>query len=524
MKPIVHFQRLVRSKNSAFVTSTHHWPVVDLVATCQNSHVPTGAAFRRQAQLPCQLRIFSSLAVDELDSGNQKTIPFLLADIGEGIAEVEMLRWFVQTGDNVAQFDKVCEVQSDKATVEITSRFDGIVDSLGGQIGDMISVGSPLLYITVAGESGCDNDVDESDKIHDSQSTPIQSTRNRLNSEEGKFCVRSRAKNASLLNGDASIDPTGTGTQLLATPAVRKLGMEYNIDMGTICGSGPKGRVLKADVMQFIREEESRAKGGISLPASSIQRAMPQRSPHSSNEPSVVSGEDVVVPIRGYQRLMVNTMIKSQEVPHMCYSDEVNINALRTCREDLKPLAESHGVRLSYLPFLIKAASLAITNFPVLNSSINVDDLIMTYHCDHNIGIAVDTPRGLAVPVVKHCQELSVLEIAKELSRLQNAAIEGRLEEKDIVDATFAMSNIGSIGGTYMSPIIAPPQVAIGAMGRIQRLPRFVGETNEVESAHIMQISWSGDHRAVDGATMARFSNQWKAFVERPMSMTFNMK
>ena len=168
----MHFQRLVRSKNSAFVTSTHHWPVVDLVATWQNSHVPTGAAFRRQAQLPCQLRIFSSLAVDELDSDNQKTIPFLLADIGEGIAEVEMLRWFVQTGDNVAQFDKVCEVQSDKATVEITSRFDGIVDSLGGQIGDMISVGSPLLYITVAGESGCDNDVDESDKIHDSHGNP----------------------------------------------------------------------------------------------------------------------------------------------------------------------------------------------------------------------------------------------------------------------------------------------------------------------------------------------------------------
>ena len=453
----------------------------------------------------------SAALVDDDDTShdNTKVVPFLLADIGEGIAEVELLQWFVEPGMRVQQFDRVCEVQSDKATVEITSRFDGVIDSLNGQVGEMISVGSPLLHIAVE-----DSASTPSPEPPASAPTPVPTLHN-IDDKQDRLHI---PQVASTLPDYDNSDDVGaneakrrTPFKVLATPAVRKLGMDHDIDLGSIAGTGPKGRILKGDLLKIIKAKEGHS---VFQPPTGIA------SPSSAGEP-VLAAE--VVPIRGYNRLMVKSMTESLQVPQMCYSDEINMNALKLCREELRPLAASQGVKLSYLPFLIKSASLAIADYPVLNSSINVEDFTLTYHNDHNIGVAMDSPRGLVVPVVKKCQSLSILDIARELTRLQEAAKEGSLSEDDITGVTFSLSNIGAIGGTYMSPIVAPPQVAIGAIGTIQRLPRFVGDSNEVEEASIMQISWGGDHRVVDGATMARFSNQWKAYLERPMTMTFSM-
>ena len=457
---------------------------------------------------------------------NTKVIPFLLADIGEGIAEVELLQWFVEPGDRVAQFDRVCEVQSDKATVEITSRFDGIVDSLNGQVGDMVSVGSPLLHIAVEDTGGSmppSASLDQQSSAPAPTSTPIPPKLHNVNEQEDRLHIPQVASTFPEYGnrGDTTDAKRQSSAKVLATPAVRKLGMEHNIDLGSIVGTGPKGRVLKADILKIIKVKESPSTDAPT--ASSSNGEKDQQIVRTSHE-LYQTEEDTVVPIRGYNRLMVKSMTESLQVPQMCYSDEVNMNALKVCREELKPLASAQGVKLSYLPFLIKAASLAMAEYPVLNSSINVDDFTLTYHSSHNIGVAVDSPRGLVVPVIKHAQSLSILDIARELTRLQEAAKEGNLSEEDIAGATFSLSNIGAIGGTYMSPIVSPPQVAIGAIGKIQRLPRFVGDGDEVEEANIMQISWGGDHRVVDGATMARFSNQWKAYLERPMAMTLTMK
>ena len=450
---------------------------------------------------------------DDTDHDNTKVVPFLLADIGEGIAEVELLQWFVEPGMRVQQFDRVCEVQSDKATVEITSRFDGVIDSLNGQVGDMISVGSPLLHIAVE-----DSASTPSPDPPASAPTPVPTLHN-IDDKQDRLHI---PQVASTFPEYDNYDDTGANeaklrapSKVLATPAVRKLGMDHDIDLGSIAGTGPKGRILKGDLLKIIKAKEG---APVYQPPTGIARTS------SAGEPVLATEEDTVVPIRGYNRLMVKSMTESLQVPQMCYSDEVNMNALKLCREELKPLAASQGVKLSYLPLLIKAASLAIADYPVLNSSINVEDFTLTYHNDHNIGVAMDSPRGLVVPVIKKCQSLSILDIARELTRLQEAAKEGSLYEDDISGVTFSLSNIGAIGGTYMSPIVAPPQVAIGAIGKIQRLPRFVGDSNEVEEANIMQISWGGDHRVVDGATLARFSNQWKVYLERPMTMTFSMK
>lgn len=469
-------------------------------------------------------RYKSSLPIEDDDYQNKSLIPFLLADIGEGIAEVEVLQWFVEPGEQVKQFDKVCEVQSDKANVEITSRFDGVVESLADS-SQMVRVGTPLMHLWVERT----NDADKATTV-----APLHN----VDVEQDKLHIPTFASSYQT-------------NKVLATPAVRKLGMEYSLDLGNVVGSGPNGRVLKSDVLQMLQQS-----GRIATPKNTDDKQSSTYSGQSTTNAKIENTEltkapaqgqrqDETVPIRGYNRLMVKTMTESLSIPHMCYADEINMNQVLQARKSVD------GIKLSILPFAVKAASLGMTDYPVLNSSLNLQEMTITYHANHNIGVAMDTPRGLAVPVVKECQNLSILEIAQELDRLKVAvccsacillsffsnkfkfthtdsfsfhlqAAGGNLSEADISGATFTLSNIGAIGGTYMSPIVASPQVAIGAMGKIQRLPRFVGDA--VEGVNIMQISWGGDHRVIDGATMARFSNRWKELMENPMAMVFRMK
>lgn len=247
---------------------------------------------------------------------------------------------------------------------------------------------------------------------------------------------------------------------------------------------------------------------------------------------------------------MIKSMNESLKIPHFGYSDEISMNALHTLRNSLKPFAESQGVKLSYMPIMIKAASIALMEYPIINSSLSEDEKEIVYHNAHNIGVAMDTPRGLVVPNIKvrkkkpyneytsssnpksnttpthfqSVQTLSVIDIARELQRLQLDGQTGSgIKEADLKGSTFTLSNIGAIGGTYMSPVISKPQVAIGALGKIQTLPRF-DSNGEVVAAKIMEVSWAGDHRTVDGATMARFSNLWKDMLENPSLLMANMK
>merc|ERR1711871_470910 len=173
-------------------------------------------------------------------------------------------------------------------------------------------------------------------------------------------------------------------------------------------------------------------------------------------------------------------------------------------RKVLKPVFEEKNIRLSYMPMMLKAASLALLEFPVLNAAISEDEGSVIYKGAHNISVAMDTPRGLLVPNVKNCESRSIMEIAYEMNRLQALGAANKLGAEELGGGTFALSNIGVIGGTYADPVIMPPQVAIGAVGKLQTLPRFDSDGNVVPRT-IMNISWSADHRVIDGATMARF-------------------
>ncbi|KAK5931376.1 hypothetical protein CgunFtcFv8_027529 [Champsocephalus gunnari] len=216
-------------------------------------------------------------------------------------------------------------------------------------------------------------------------------------------------------------------------------------------------------------------------------------------------------------------MTAALRIPHFGYCDEVELSRLAALRKELKPLCESRGVRLSFVPFFIKAASLGLLHFPVLNASLDEGCQNITYKASHNIGLAMDTSQGLLVPNVKNVQLLSVFEIAQELNRLQALGTAGQLGTNELTGGTFTLSNIGSIGGTYAKPVILPPEVAIGALGKIQVLPRF-DASGQVVPAHIMNVSWSADHRIIDGATMSRFSNLWKEYLENPATMVLDLK
>ncbi|XP_010778395.1 lipoamide acyltransferase component of branched-chain alpha-keto acid dehydrogenase complex, mitochondrial, partial [Notothenia coriiceps] len=224
-----------------------------------------------------------------------------------------------------------------------------------------------------------------------------------------------------------------------------------------------------------------------------------------------------------FHRAMVRTMTAALRIPHFGYSDEVELSRLAALRKELKSLCESRGVRLSFMPFFIKAASLGLLHFPVLNASLDEGCQNITYKASHNIGLAMDTSQGLLVPNVKNVQLLSVFEIAQELNRLQALGTAGQLGTNELTGGTFTLSNIGSIGGTYAKPVILPPEVAIGALGKIQVLPRF-DAGGQVVPAHIMNVSWSADHRIIDGATMSRFSNLWKEYLENPAAMVLDLK
>lgn len=489
-------------------------------------------------------------------SENDKVKEFLLADIGEGITEVEIMQWFVEPGDIVHQFDRVCEVQSDKATVEITSRFDGQVQKLGAKVGDMLKVGKPLLFIAPhasnqssveklqgsslqQGQHSSDGEEPPTDHLTDRQKLYTQhDSDNILHIPSSQQNLSWTSATSLPLFDAASINTTDT--KVIASPAVRKLGKEYNINLAAIQGTGPHGRLLKSDVMKYVPKtpylsSNTTKQDDLSTINEPVEKKLNFPATESTTIASFLDDETAtVVPLRGYNRLMYQRMTQSLSIPHMTYGEEIKMTNLISVRSHLKSvaMAQYNLPNLTFLPFFLKATSLSLQSFPILNSTLSnavEEDLALIYQKRHNIGVAIDTPRGLVLAVVRDCHDKSLIDIALDLHRLQTLAKEGNLSESDVSQATFSISNIGAIGGTYMSPVVIPPTVAIGAMGKIHRIPCIVEDNHnhkevKVEAVDVMNVSWGADHRVIDGATLARFSNAWKGYVENPTTMMLTLR
>nr|WP_297401516.1 dihydrolipoyllysine-residue acetyltransferase [uncultured Marinobacter sp.] len=460
-----------------------HAPLFELVDESEDAG--QGTPREPQAPEPEEQPVAKTQPSD--NTGDDATEDFILPDIGEGIVECEVVEWRVAEGDEIEEDQPVVDVMTDKAMVEITAPKAGRVTKLYHQQQAMARVHSPLFAFVP-------RDRDEPAEAK-AKSRPTTEATTRPEPETAKPAT----------NGKRSRIP--------ASPAVRRLVREHNLNLANLSGSGKDGRVLKADVLAHLDRPAGQQSRTESQPATTD----PDR------RKSERAREVRIEPIRGMKAAMARSMVTSATtIPHFIYSEDIDVTDLLKLREQLKPEAETRGSRLTLMPFFMKAMALAVQEFPVLNSRLNDDVTEIHYLPQCNIGMAVDSKAGLIVPNIKGVESLTLLGIADEVARLTESARSGRVSQEDLKGGTITISNIGALGGTYAAPIINPPEVAIVALGRTQKLPRFDANGQVVERA-IMTVSWAGDHRIIDGGTIARFCNRWKGYLESPQSMLLHL-
>ncbi|KAI8714934.1 Dihydrolipoamide acetyltransferase component of pyruvate dehydrogenase complex [Fusarium sp. LHS14.1] len=444
--------------------------------------------------------------------------PYLLADIGEGITECQIIKWFVKAGDTVQQFDPICEVQSDKASVEITSRYDGTIKKINYEVDDMAAVGAPLMDIEVDDSDGptADDTNASSPPTEVNSSGSVQPSENLDTVAEQNTPPSTPHPATQHQSQPASSTPKNCGTML---PSVRHLLKQHKIDLSEVTGTGKGGRVLKEDVQKHMAAKSP------SHDSTGVQQTRTTTPP-----------EDVIVPLTPVQNQMYQSMTQSLSIPHFLYSQTVDVTDLTSLRKKflnnpkaLAQLTANGAKKLSPLPFITKALSQAVTKYPTLNSSLVHETGAkpqLALKGSHNIGIAMDTPKGLVVPVIKNVQSHSIISLAAEIERLSALAREGRLSPDSMKGATMLVSNIGSIGGQVVAPIIMSPMVMILAIGRSQKVPEFeTGEdgTRELVEKEQAVFSWSADHRVLDGATVARCAEEMAFWLENVNMMGLSL-
>ena len=327
----------------------------------------------------------------------------------------------------------------------------------------------------------------------------------------------------------------------LATPAVRHLSKELNVDILDVDGTGKDGRVLKEDIYKFVESRDAPAASQAPSAQPTPVTPTPGAATSLSNASAAGPQQETRVALTRTQEMMFKTMTRSLSIPHFLYADEVDFTSLVELRGRLNRVLSKAGLsdsqvgKLSYLPFIIKAVSMSLYQYPILNARVELDSSngggsgkpTLIHRSQHNIGVAMDTPSGLLVPVVKNVGQLNILDIAAELGRLQGLAAAGKLAPHDMAGGTITVSNIGSIGGTYLSPVVVEREVAILGVGRMRTVPAFStapGREHEIVRRQVCNFSWSADHRVVDGATMARAAEVVRTIVEEPDAMVMHLR
>ncbi|KAL3476348.1 2-oxoacid dehydrogenases acyltransferase-domain-containing protein [Aspergillus californicus] len=412
----------------------------------------------------------------------------VLKDVGEGITEVQIIQWYVEEGARIEEWKPLCQYQSDKAVDDITSRYEGVVKKLHFQADDTVPTGRAL----------CDIEVDDAQYPQDHP--PINTT---LETPP----TPTQTPESQLAQSVASIPVVDTANApksryaTLATPAVRGLLKTLDVNIENVQGTGKDGRVMKEDIHRFVALRDSQQTTTISQQA------------------------ETAVNLTPIQSQMFKTMTRSLSIPHLGYADELSINNITALRKKIAN-DKSDPKRVTFLSFVVKALSLALNEYPVINAKLdtrNPDKPQLIMRPRHNIGIAMDTPQGLIVPNIKDVGSRSILDVAQEVSRLSALGKEGKLTPADLSGGTITVSNIGNIGGTYVSPVIVTNEMAILGVGRARTVPVF-DNTGQVTKSEVINFSWSADHRVVDGAMMARMASKVKELVESPERMLLSLR
>ncbi|MDD4057622.1 MAG: dihydrolipoamide acetyltransferase family protein [Bacteroidales bacterium] len=420
---------------------------------------------------------------------------FKFPDIGEGLEEGTIVEWHVEKGQSVKMGDSLVTMETDKVVTAIPSPRDGIIAAKFGKVGETIHVGSALVEIDMAGVEG------EAAVAEASKAESVE--------EEGAGVVGTLevAGNSAVLSASkegvdtSSIKLSDKPKRVLATPVARALAKESGIDINQVKGTGPAGRVTKEDIVRFASDTTT--------------------SPTSTGTNSrIVSDEKLVEmePLSQIRKTIAKNMIQSKHnAAHMTVFEEVEISELDKVRKRYKERYANDDVKLTYLAFIIKATALSLKKYRALNAEMDMEKGVMIYKKYYNIGIAIDTPKGLVVPVIRDADKISIKEIAKEIQILSDKAKDGKLTLNDMKDGTFSITSYGSIGGLFAVPVINYPQAGILGIGRINKKP--IVKNDQVVPGLVLPLSLSVDHRIADGGETARFINTIMDYLEDPVSL-----
>ncbi|MBM7635196.1 dihydrolipoamide acetyltransferase family protein [Geomicrobium sediminis] len=421
---------------------------------------------------------------------------FKLPDIGEGIHEGEIVKWFVKEGDKVEEDDVLCEVQNDKAVVEIPSPVEGTVLEIKVDENTTTTVGEVILTI----DDGSEDD-DEEEEVKEEESS---------SKEESKASEEKSEKETTSSSSKEDQADSADDKRVIAMPTVRKYARENDVNIQQVTGSGKNGRVLKEDIDSFVSGDQPSADA--SSDEQSEESTTTETKQTTSTESTVTEER---VPLKGVRKAIAKAMVNSkQTAPHVTHMDEVEVSALVQNRKKFKPVAAEQDIKLTYLPYVVKAYTSALRAYPALNASIDDENEEIVYKKQFNVGIAADTDRGLVVPVVRDTDRKSVFMLASEITDLAIKARDGKLTSGEMQGGTSTISNVGSASGAWFTPVINHPEVAILGIGRIEE--KAVVENGEVVVRPMLALSLSYDHRLIDGVTAQNALNHVKRLLNDP--------
>lgn len=419
---------------------------------------------------------------------------FKLPDIGEGIHEGEIVKWFVKAGDQIEEDDVLAEVQNDKSVVEIPSPVSGTVEEVLVEEGTVAVVGDTIVKI----------DAPDAEDMQFKGSDSDESA-----SEEAPAAEETAKEEAPVATDDADVDES---KRVKAMPSVRKYARDNGVNIKAVAATGKNGRTTKEDVDAYLNggqatvSNESAAATQAEETASATQSA-----------PVATEGEfpETTEKIPAMRKAIAKAMVNSKHTaPHVTLMDEIDVQELWDHRKKFKEVAAEQGTKLTFLPYVVKALVSALKKYPALNTSFNEEAGEIVHKHYWNIGIAADTDRGLLVPVVKNADRKSMFAISDEINELAVKARDGKLTSDEMKGATCTISNIGSAGGQWFTPVINHPEVAILGIGRIAQKP--IVKDGEIVAAPVLSLSLSFDHRQIDGATGQNAMNHIKRLLNNP--------
>lgn len=431
---------------------------------------------------------------------------FRLPDIGEGIHEGEIVKWFVKAGDTIEEDDVLAEVQNDKSVVEIPSPVSGTVEEVLVDEGTVAVVGDVIVKIDAP-----DAEEMQFKGSHSDDSSSKQEEKQEEASAEEESTSSSQTQQASTAsNQEAEVDENKT---VKAMPSVRKYARENGVNIKAVTGTGKNGRITKEDVDAYLNGGSTDSASNESAAASSTGNEETSTSAYQS----VPEGDfpETTEKIPAMRKAIAKAMVNSKHTaPHVTLMDEIDVQELWDHRKKFKEIAAEQGTKLTFLPYVVKALVSALKKYPALNTSFNEEAGEVVHKHYWNIGIAADTDKGLLVPVVKHADRKSIFEISDEINELAVKARDGKLTSDEMKGATCTISNIGSAGGQWFTPVINHPEVAILGIGRIAQKP--IVKDGEIIAAPVLALSLSFDHRQIDGATGQNAMNHIKRLLNNP--------